>query len=184
MWPYCFVPLADHWVWNYGAIWQMYGFKRLRLLFAWYVFFPFFLLLTYLNLSWVPCTQLIVKSFLSNLINSAIFIWVFRPFLYNVIIDMARFTLAILRSIFHLSPAFISQIPLWMTECATYFFCWLYRIINCSKRNCPLTAARGYGLHSLSWPWENRHPAGRDSMFRVIAASWGKDSLTFSTGHC
>lgn len=74
MWPYCFVPLADHWVWSYDAIWQMHGFKTLRLLFAWYVFFPFFLLLTYLNLSWVPCTQLIVKSFLSNLINSAIFI--------------------------------------------------------------------------------------------------------------
>ena len=91
---------ADHWVWNYYVIWQMYGFKRLGLLFAWYVFFPFFLLLTYLNLSCVSCTQLIVKSFLSNLINSAIFIWVFRPFIYNVIIDMARFTLAILLSFF------------------------------------------------------------------------------------
>jgi len=115
---------ADHWVWNYYVIWQMYGFKRLGLLFAWYVFFPFFLLLTYLNLSCVSCTQLIVKSFLSNLINSAIFIWVFRPFIYNVIIDMARFTLAILLSFFHLSPAFISQIPLWMTECATLLPLW------------------------------------------------------------
>ena len=81
----------------------MYGFRRLGLLFAWYVFFPFFLLLTYLNLSCVSYTQLIVKSFLSNLINSAIFICMFRPFIYNVIIDMARFTLAILLSFFHYS---------------------------------------------------------------------------------
>lgn len=111
----------------------------------------------YLNLCCVSCTQLIVKSFLSNLINSAIFIWLFRPFIYNVIIDMARFTLAILLSFFHLSPAFfVSQIPLWMTECGTLL---------------PLLTISHHHLLQMKWTTECSHRLWSSQLVLALAES-------------